>query len=340
MFRSVFMFLSSLFRRDGIATVGKLFRYALSPKAWRWLRVNMRYRRIVKISGLVDEAWYQGSELDRWFERMEPCRNRGQVVLRCEFVLTQHLEGAGFVSDALVPESFQIERQGTPIKFPLATLRDYGDPLVKVKALKGDSLDDLAEVDSYLERENPELASILPRFPRDRSRSGMDVARTARENHVEVLRETVSFLRQSVSRGKPVDAVVLSLSGEEEWLRPLVDSLARSPAFALTVVAVPDMETSGKSACLARLRSARRKLADLPHGVLPVLFFDRHSAGPYPLEKEFARQNYAYFWKVFFADVKEFTAYNHYSHQKGENASMSDVRHFLSVLESESFTPS
>lgn len=98
---------------------------------------------------------------------MEPCRNRGQVVLRCESVLTQYLEGAGFVSDALVPESFQIERQGTPIKFPLATLRDYGDPLVKVKALKGDSLDDLAEVDSYLERENPELASILPRFPRD-----------------------------------------------------------------------------------------------------------------------------------------------------------------------------
>lgn len=311
-------------------------------------------------------AILEGSELDRWFERMEPCRNRGQVVLRCESVLTQYLEGAGFVSDALVPESFQIERQGTPIKFPLATLRDYGDPLVKVKALKGDSLDDLAEVDSYLERENPELASILPRFPRDRSRSGMDVARTARENHVEVLRETVSLLRQSVSRGKPVDAVILSLSGEEEWLRPLVDSLARSPAFAPTVVAVPDKETSGKSACFSRLRSARGKLADLPHGVrsvrvrtdsdgewrdvlpipgivfyasasdrsdfrynphyavgrhvLPVLLFDRHFAGPHPLEKEFARQNYAYFWKVFFTDREAFDLYAKHSLRKGENA--------------------
>ena len=30
MFR-LFSFLSSLFRRDGLATVGKLFRYALSP---------------------------------------------------------------------------------------------------------------------------------------------------------------------------------------------------------------------------------------------------------------------------------------------------------------------
>lgn len=200
----------------------------------------------------------------------------------------------------------------------------------------------------------------------------MDVARKARENHVAVLRETESLLRRSFSRGKPVDAVILSLSGEEEWLRPLVDSLARSPAFAPTVVAVPDKEASGKSACLARLRSARRKLADLPHGVrsvrvrtdsdgewcdvlpipgivfyasasdrsdfrynphyavgrnvLPVLFFDRHTAGPHPLEKEFARQNYAYFWKVFFTDREAFDLYRRHSLRKGENAVLFDGR--------------
>lgn len=315
-------------------------------------------------------AVLEGSELDRWFARMEPCRNRGQVVLRCESVLTQHLEGCGFVSDSLVPESFQIERHATSIKFPLVTLRDYGDPLVKVKALKGDSLDELAEVDSFIGQVNPELASILPRFPRDRSRSGMDVARKARENHVAAMRETASLLRRSFSRGKPVDAVLLSFSGEEEWLRSLVGSLAGSPAFAPSVVAVPDKETSGKSACLARLRSARKKFAELPHGiriaqartgadgdwcdvlpipgivfypsasdrsdfrynphyavgrnVLPVLFFDRHSAGPYPLEKEFARQNYAYFWKVFFTDREAFDLYAKHSLRKGENAVLLD----------------
>ena len=59
MFRSVFTFLSSLFRRDGLAAVGKAFRYGFSPKAWCWLLTNMRYRRIVKASGLVDEDWYR-----------------------------------------------------------------------------------------------------------------------------------------------------------------------------------------------------------------------------------------------------------------------------------------
>ena len=59
MFRSLFSFLSSLFRRDGLATVGKILRYAFSPKAWRWLLSGMRNKRDLKASGLFDEAWYR-----------------------------------------------------------------------------------------------------------------------------------------------------------------------------------------------------------------------------------------------------------------------------------------
>ena len=54
--------------------------------------------------------------------------------------------------------------------------------------------------------------------------------------------------------------------------------------------------------------------------VLPVLVFDRNQAGPYPLEKEFARQNYAYFWKIFFSDREAFDLYAKHSIRKGENA--------------------
>lgn len=53
---------------------------------------------------------------------------------------------------------------------------------------------------------------------------------------------------------------------------------------------------------------------------LPVLFFDRRTAGSYPLEKEFARQNYAYFWKVFFDDPEAFRQYAAHSLRGGENA--------------------
>jgi hypothetical protein len=57
---------------------------------------------------------------------------------------------------------------------------------------------------------------------------------------------------------------------------------------------------------------------------LPVLFFDRRAAGPYPPEKEFARQNYAYFWKVFFSDRETFDLYAGHSIRKGENAVLAE----------------
>ncbi len=53
---------------------------------------------------------------------------------------------------------------------------------------------------------------------------------------------------------------------------------------------------------------------------LPVLFFDRRTAGPYPPEKEFARQNYAYFWKIFFTDPEDFRLYAAHSLRHGDNA--------------------
>ncbi|MBR1837520.1 MAG: hypothetical protein IJ783_09560 [Kiritimatiellae bacterium] len=311
-------------------------------------------------------AVLEGSELDQWFQRQEPCRNRGQVILRCESMLTQYLVDCGYVPDGLVQESFQTERRATSIKFPLSTMRDYGDPLVKIKALKGDSLEDLDEVDAFLAGKNPELAALLPRFPRDRRRSGMDIARAARENHLENLRETEALLHRAAESGRPVDVLLLSRTGDEDWLRPVCDALGDSPVFSVAAATVPCIETPEKSVQLAGLRSARAKIAGLipdvravavrtdsdgvwcdilpspgvvfyhsasdssdfhynpryavGRNVLPVLVFDRNQAGPYPLEKEFARQNYAYFWKIFFSDREAFGLYAKHSIRKGENA--------------------
>ena len=311
-------------------------------------------------------AVLEGSELGRWFERMEPCRNRGQVIIRCESMLTEYLIGNGYACDGLVPQSFQTKNQGSPIKFPLATLRDYRDPLVKIKALKGDCLEDLEEVGSFIRKENPELAAILPTFSRKRRLSGLEVPAAARRNHADSLRETESRLRSLRALGKPIETVLLSLSGDEAWIRSLGAELPRSDALSVTVSTIPDMRLSGKSEILVRLRAARERLSrtlpetravavridadgewpDIlprpgivfyasasdwsdfrynPHfaigrDILPVLFFDRRTAGPYPLEKEFARQNYAYFWKVFFTDREAFDLYKAHSIRKGENA--------------------
>ena len=311
-------------------------------------------------------AILEGSELDRWFDQMEPCRNRGQVVIRCESMLTRYLVNCGYACGGIVPESFQTKHKATPIKFPLTTMRDYRDPLVKIKALKGDSLENLDDVDSFIRQENPELAAILPQFSRDRSRSGMDIPRMARANHHKSLHETETLLRRKVAAGETVDIVILSLSGNESWIRPVSAALQDVQRFSVVAAVIPDNRFPTKSDCLTGLRAARARLADMlpqartiaartdsddewcdllpspgivfypsasdwsdfrynPHyavgrSVLPVLVFDRKSAPLHPLEKEFARQNYAYFWKVVFFDREAFDLYVKSSLRKGENA--------------------
>ena len=310
-------------------------------------------------------AVLEGGDLDRWFDRMEPCRHRGEVVLRCESMLTQDLESLGYVSDGLVPESFQKERRATSFKHPLVTLRDYGDPLVKVKALKGDSLDDLGEARAFLRKANPELAAMIPDFGNGALETGIAVARAARLAHGTRLAETEAALRAAVAEGSPVDVAVLSLTGGESWLGPLVRALRGDARFSAYAAAVPDMRIPNFGERLGALRAARGRLRDAipdvrrerlrtdgfgvwrdvfpnpgivffptasdvsdfhynPHcavgrEVLPVLVFDR-DAVRYPLEKEFARQNYAYFRKIFFSDREAFDLYGRHSLRKGENA--------------------
>lgn len=338
---------------------------------WGMSVVNQYDRRMIPSYFYVfGPAVLEGGELDRWFEKLETCRSRGQVILRCESMLTEYLEGFGYVGNGLVPESFQKRRHATSIKFPLTTMRDYRDPLVKIKALKGDSLEDLDDVYSFMRQENPELSAILPRFPRTGSRSGMDIPRLARENHGESLRETECVLRGMAAAGEAINAVILSLSGDESWIRPTFAALRDSPRFSVVAAAIPDNRFPTKSACLAGLRATRARLAatlpeartiDLqtdaddewrdvlpnlgivfytsasdwsdfhynPHyavgrKVLPVLVFNRKATPSHPLEKEFARQNYAYFWKVVFADRESFDLYARHSIQKGENAVLAE----------------
>lgn len=338
---------------------------------WGMSVVNQYGRRMIPSYFYVfGPAVLEGGELDIWFENLEPCRSRGQVILRCESMLTEYLEGFGYAGDGLVPESFQKRRQATPIKFPLTAMRDYRDPLIKIKALKGDSLEDLDDVYSFIRQSNPELSAILPRFPRNGSRSRMDVPRTARENHGESLRKTESLLCGVAAAGETVNALILSLSGDESWVRPTVAALHDSPRFSVVAAAIPDNRFPTKSACLAGLRAARARLvATLPEvrtialhtdtdgewpdilsspgivfypsasdwsdfhynphyaigrSILPVLLFNRNATLSHPLEKEFARQNYAYFWKVFFSDREAFDIYVKHSLRKGENAVLAE----------------
>ena len=108
MFR-LFSFLSSLFRRDGLATVGKLFRYALSPKAWRWLLSGICHKRDLKAAGLVDEAWYRREYPDVAESGIDPVQ---------DFLTPPHpwlrLPNPDFVPREYAAVNFDVKASGLP----------------------------------------------------------------------------------------------------------------------------------------------------------------------------------------------------------------------------------
>ena len=270
-----------------------------------------------------------------------------------------------------MPESFHSEKKATPTKYPLILLRDFRMPLVKVKALKGDCLDDLQETLDYIASENPAMAAFLSE--RRKSAGGNAdgaVVQTASATHVDSLETKVSAIRKAYADGRPVRVVFLVSSIDPHPARDIVARLASTPGFSVSVSAVPDLRIQQIPDRFSVLRDMRAALlsrfpaesvvraepdasgewndlaanADLvcyetaenisdfrynPHyaigrNFLPVLFFDHRSAGPYPLEKEFARQNYAYFWKIFFTDRDSFDLYARHSLRKGANAVLSE----------------
>lgn len=310
--------------------------------------------------------------LARFFERMETCRERGQVVYFCETWISTVLRAAGHRFDTLVPPRFSLERRAPPIKFPLTLLSEYRMPLFKAKTLKGESLENLAGAVDIVRKNNPALAALLPPPPPatsfERKSAGLadSAVLLARKRHGESLERTRTRLRNACGAGQPLRLLFLTASAEPFHGGGLLEAVRRDAAFRPVAAVVPDFRLASPAPRFSAMREARAALlakhggkdfvriepdavgqwpdlaadADVvcwetaenasdfrynPHWAvgrdfLPVLFFDRRTAGPYPPEKEFARQNYAYFWKIFFSDRGMFDLYAAHSLLKGANA--------------------
>ena len=87
------------------------------------------------------------------------CSNRGVVVVHYELAFTRHLVDLGYSYATYLPSG---KIAGNPMKHPLRSIRDFRLPLLKVKALRGDSLDPLDKVVAVVRKNNPDLARLLP----------------------------------------------------------------------------------------------------------------------------------------------------------------------------------
>ena len=199
--------------------------------------------------------------LGRFLEGVERVSERWEVIRRYEAGLTSALAEAGHTWDTLVPRSFEAEAGTTPTKRPLALLSEFGMPLLKSSAMKGDMKDDRDEVLAFVRAHNPELAAEIPATatPPD-----YGLLRRLREEHSQSFADKIEAIRRErIGKGLPVRALFLVSSASMFPARPLLDAMLRDSGFDARILVIPDLRWRDRDPEIAR-RACRAELASYP----------------------------------------------------------------------------
>ena len=202
-----------------------------------------------------------GGALARFMESVKPVADRWSVIQRYETGLTAALVAAGHSWDTLVPRGFAEKHRCTPTKRPLATMAEFGMPLVKASALKGDMQDGRADVMEFIRARNPALAAAIPPPPPP---PDYDAIRRTRWEHPASFPAKIERIRRDrVENGLPVRALFLVSSASMFPARPLFDAMLRDPGFDARIFIIPDLRWPDRDPELAR-RRCRDDLAAYP----------------------------------------------------------------------------
>lgn len=303
-----------------------------------------------------------GGALDRFMDGIVVVNGRWNIVRQYELGLTQALEKAGHTWDTLVPRDFRARRGATPTKCVLETMREYHMPLVKVKAMDGEMLDDRNAVYDFIRINNPELADTMPQAAR---RPDYGIIKRLRAAHSDSFEGKIKCIRKTrIDKNLPVRSIFLVFSTSMFPARPLFDAMARDSRFLPKIVVVPDLRWPDRDP-LSDMEACRRELlqyypseyvetaakdesgvwadvaknADIvcypsPYDLSAFRYNPHWAVGrnflPIYISYSFstsihgysvlARQNYAYFWKVFAECEATAKEYAEHSVLKGANA--------------------
>ncbi len=99
--------------------------------------------------------------LDSFFAERPERASRNEAINLFEIQLTDHLRRRGFVPAAFVRPLLPRLHEFNPTTRPLDLLRFHRVPMVKVKALRGETSQAPERILAYVRRRNPELASVM-----------------------------------------------------------------------------------------------------------------------------------------------------------------------------------
>ena len=176
----------------------------------------------------------ESGALDEFLSRVQGRFERDKVIVLFELRFTKFLSDRGFAWDSVVPQD--ILSRGSPMKFPLTLCTKYRMPLIKVKAVNGDSYEDTGKLLDLVAKVNPELrAAIAPR-PAPRAQHLVTYA-----GHQASFPARCARIAAKIRAGGKARAVFFVTSASMFPARPLFDAMLADGAFDPFVVVVPDL---------------------------------------------------------------------------------------------------
>lgn len=203
--------------------------------------------------------------LEGFFAERTERATRAEAIERYEIQLTAHLRRRGFVPDAFVRPRFPRLHEFNPTTRPLDLIRRHKVPLVKVKALRGETSQAPERILALVRRLNPELGAILGVSelppPRVRTAGETAAARAALAARVSA----------RVREGRPARVLFLVSSASMFPARPLFEAMRRDPSFDARIAVVPDLRWPGHPPETAMEEAERELDAAFPGALLPPL---------------------------------------------------------------------
>lgn len=210
--------------------------------------------------------------LDGFLALVDGPIERDKVIMKFEFRLTRHLENAGFRWHTLVPMGF---RDGAPTKYPRTLCEQYRMPLLKAKAVNGDSYEDVDGTLAFVASVNPELRAMI--HPRSLVREHRKITYA---EHQSSFPAKCAAIADKIKAGGRARAVFFVSSASMFPARPLFEAMLRDSCFDPYVCVIPDVRWRDSSilrdmeSCEAEMRTI------LPEGRLLTVRPDEFELWP------------------------------------------------------------
>ena len=172
---------------------------------------------------------------------------RNSVVVFYESKLTTTLQNAGFSFDSYIPRDFckgiPLGFSPSPVQWPLTIMSKYRMPLVKVKALGTETMEDCEETLHFVRAVNPEVAaSMTVRKPLGSSRRRHGSALGMRMALPGTFPGKERCIRDKVANGIPIKCMLFASPKDVSAAVALLNALSESGNFPFSprICIVPD----------------------------------------------------------------------------------------------------